>query len=464
MLLNQIQLNGLNFNPINRNKVNRISFGSKPDVFQKNITIQNCEFSPNLSEAVQKQLKEKVLFLVNNETQPLGYGMNGAVHQLKNVFGFGYDGVAIKISHIEDKNPKTGDSQRTNCDFSDEIENLRKIEPLKEQAQQYLGRIKLSDNRNVLITTFISGQHPDSNKEPMSLEHLSSLLEVLSKLDNIGVLHRDLKQENLIITSYPPTTKLIDFGEAKEFDILDFKQQDDNNFPSFVAPTNLRNLEDTFISPYLDELQKKYPSEASGFYKFYLEQKAHIVFEKRAGELTSYLSLNEENLSSEQILRLQEMIDYQTVMGEVLSQEINNDDILNIELMKNQVLYMSELAYKNEVLLANPLANVTLKTNALICAKKLEKMILAQINRPNKPNVQKYLNYQLREAQYRQKKIAGWLNGLVGWITTCLTTDIDTQDKNKKKIIDECLKPDLENFEIPNVAANPFKGVLDESI
>ena len=146
------------------------------------------------------------------------------------------------------------------------------------------------------------------------------------------------------------------------------------------------------------------------------------------------------------------MIDFQEVNCEVLSKEYNNSDIINIELMKNQVMYLSELAYKNEVLLCNPLANVSLKASALISAKKLEAMILAQINRPNKPEVRKYLDYQLQNARYRQEKIAGWMNGLVGWFTTCLTTDINTTDENKKKLIDECVNGEnLEDFKIPNI-------------
>ena len=115
--------------------------------------------------------------------------------------------------------------------------------------------------------------------------------------------------------------------------------------------------------------------------------------------------------------------------------------------MRNQVTYLSELAYKNEVLLGNPLANITLKTNALISAKKMEAMVQEQIKRPNHPEVKKYLEYQLEIAKYRQGKISGWLEGLVGWFCTCMNTSINTPDPSKSKLIHECIdNKEIENF------------------
>ena len=134
-----------------------------------------------------------------------------------------------------------------------------------------------------------------------------------------------------------------------------------------------------------------------------------------------------------------------------------DDDIVDIELMKNQITYMSELAYKNEILLANPLANVAMKANAVICAKKMEALVQKALKRPNPIVVHKYLNYQLQIAKYRQEKIAGWLSGFVGWLCNCATEDIQTADENKTKLINECLKPNLEEFDIPNIAQKKGK-------
>ena len=45
-------------------------------------------------------------------------------------------------------------------------------------------------------------------------------------------------------------------GEAVEFDFLDTKANDGHNVPSFEVPTNFQSFEDTFISPYYDDLSK----------------------------------------------------------------------------------------------------------------------------------------------------------------------------------------------------------------
>ena len=41
---------------------------------------------------------------------------------------------------------------------------------------------------------------------------------------------------------------------------------------------------------------------------------------------------------------------------------------------------------------------------------------------------------------------------------------MDTEDESKKKLINECLSEDLENFEIPNIAEDFSKGKLNEVI
>jgi tRNA A-37 threonylcarbamoyl transferase component Bud32 len=323
---------------------------------------------------------------------------------------------------------------------------------LGENSQQFLASIKLSDGRNVLISAYVSGKQPDVNTNPVNKKSLESAVLALAKLDAAGVLHRDLKKENLVVDD-EGKIKLIDFGEAVEFDFLDTKVNDGHNFPAFETPTNFQSFEDTFISPYYDELNKIDKNRAKAFFSNYLKHKAVEFYGIRSAQLQEYLEENRTKLSVEQIETLERMIDFQEVNYSVLSKEYNNSDIVEIELMRNQVMYLSELAYKNEVLLCNPLANVSLKANALISAKKLEAMVLAQINRPNKPEVRKYLDYQLQNARYRQERIAGWLNGLVGWFTTCLTTDINTSDENKKKLIDECVYgKNLEDFEIPSIA------------
>jgi len=456
-------LNSINFNPIvnfQNIKAKTIGFTSNSDSFERTSRVKSFQFTPEISITAKKQLLSQVSQIAKDDTMisPLGYGATGVVYHLKGIDGIGVNGAVAKFSYTEDKNPLTGDKQKVGYDYQDEITALKKVKQLGDSSQQYLGKLKLTDGRNVLLTTYVTGRNPDLKVNPLTKESLSSAVSTLSQLDSINVLHRDLKKENIIIDS-ESNIKLIDYGEAIDFDFLDEKKCDSElNFPSFVMPSNAQNFEDTFLSPYIAELKEQDELQAREFYEAYLNQKAMLIYEPTAKRLTNYLYKNEENLSVDDIQRIYELVNYQEVMSEVLSKHCN-DEIVDIELIKNQVTYMSELAYKNEILLANPLANVAMKANAVICAKKMEAMVLKALNRPNKPIVNQYLKYQLEIAKYRQNKISGWLSGFVGWLCTCATTDMVNADENKMKLINDCLKPNLENFDIPNIAE---KGINNE--
>ncbi len=457
MLLNAIKFNTINTFKSSKAHTRPISFlaNEQKDKFFKSTSVLNSEFANGVSSVAQQQLSDEIKLIANdkNALSPLGYGMSGVVYQIKNVDGFGYNGVVAKFSHIDEKNEKTGERQRIGCDFEDEVSILKKVTSLGQNSQQYVGKVKLSDGRNVLITTYVDGKRPDNITNPINPGALQDALQTLVKLDNSGVLHRDLKQENIVIDENDKV-KLIDFGEAVEFDVLDFEKNDSqHNFAPFEVPTNLQSFEDTFISPYVDALKMLDEGFARRFYKDYLKQKANIVHATRADELMKLYVQNKDKMTSKQKKQLSQAIDYQLVSRDVLSSKYKDDNIVDIELMKNQVMYMSELAYKNEVLLANPLANISHKANALICAKKMEALVYRQLQRPNSLLTKRYLNYQLALAKYKQEKISGWMNGLVGWFCTCMCEDVNTSDLNKKKLIDECVDgKKLEDFIVPNIA------------
>ena len=168
MLLNSINFSNLNkINFKSNQNASQISFTNKPDSFEKN-SVSKFEFSEDLSTQARKQIIEKIKTIEDFPLGPLGIGATGAVYQLNNIDGFGYDGVVVKFSHTEDKNPITGEKQKPNCNFEDEIEKLKKAAPLGENSQQYLGRLKLSDGRYVLITTYIDGKTPDATLNPLN--------------------------------------------------------------------------------------------------------------------------------------------------------------------------------------------------------------------------------------------------------------------------------------------------------
>ena len=428
---------------------NQISFCSSKDVFEKS-PIAEKHFAQELDLEVQKQILDKIIILLNNlnKIKTLGTGASGEVYRIKGVKGF-ENGLAVKISHTDTKNIITGEQQVINNDFGDEKDILKNESLVNSNSQHYVGDIKLTDGRNILITTFVKGRNPEVTGPKLNSQNLASLLATLENLDEQGILHRDLKKENIIISPQNEPC-LIDFGEAISFDIRDVDYNDlENNFPCFEAPSNIRNLEDTLISSYMNDLMKKNPKECREFFRKYLSLKSEFIHSKKADYIKNIL-MDDSSLSNEQRQALEEMENYQRLMAKILKNP--SEDVIDIELMKNQITYNSELAYKNEVLLGNPLANIALKTNALISAKKLEAMCEKQIQRPNSLERKEYFEYQYKYARYRQKRIAGWLNGLVGWVTSCLSTDNKTASESQKRIINECLDNNsLTDFEIPTI-------------
>lgn len=457
MILNSIRFNNFSFAGSVYTK--KPTTPPIKDSFKRKADFKSFKLSSELSTQAKKELISQVYDVISNDCPPMGKGATGAVYHLKNVDGLKPYGAVAKISYLEDKNKVTGERQKVGITYDNEIAMLKKVKSLGDNSQQYLGRVKLGDGREVLLTTFVLGKNPDFKTNPISNKAVTSLLNILVELDSIGILHRDLKKENIIIDS-DSNARLIDFGEAIEFDILNGKKCDNEmNFPPFVVPSNIQNFEDTFLSEYIADMQKVDKQKAKEFYKDYLAQKANLYHAKTAQNLSNHLNENIDNLSDAEKRRISELCNYQTIMADVLSKKSDDDTIVNIEMMKNQITYMSELAYKNEVLLANPLANISMKTNAVICAKKMETMILDALNRPNSLEVNEYLKYQYKIAKYRQNKISDWLTGVVGWLCTCVKTDASNMDENKKKLIEDCLKDNLEDFEIPNIASNATKQV-----
>ena len=97
MLLNSINFSNLNkINFKSNQNTSQISFTNKPDSFEKN-SVSKFEFSEDLSTQARKQIIEKIKTIEDFPLGPLGIGATGAVYQLNNIDGFGYDGVVADI-------------------------------------------------------------------------------------------------------------------------------------------------------------------------------------------------------------------------------------------------------------------------------------------------------------------------------------------------------------------------------
>ena len=256
-------LNSLNFitfkNNI-KNNSNVVAFCAV-DKFENRVP-KEANFSDDLGGLERKAILDAVNNIDYNDY--LGIGADGLVYKLS-AEGF-HQGIVAKVSHKENKNPITGEMQRVNADFHNEKEFLSKVSSLEDRSQRYLADFTLQDGRHVLLSTFIKGKNPDPKTKPLSEKSLGQLLSTIHELDKKGILHRDLKKENILIDN-EDNIGLIDYGEAVDFCPIDTENNSkNNNFPEFIIPTNLRNLEDTFIFPYYEELKKINENKAKQFF------------------------------------------------------------------------------------------------------------------------------------------------------------------------------------------------------
>lgn len=254
MNLSALSLNNVSLSSIKNNfnkSTNIISFGSSLDKIELS-NVQTSSFDENVNFEQQQAIINGVNTIANsaanglnsNETKLLGTGANGSVYKLDNIKGF-EQGLVVKISHTKDKNPVTGEKQRVNCSFDYEKDILKSVSGIDSKSQNYVADFVLKDGRYVLVSTLVSGKNPDVQERPLTKKSLAQLLDIFEKLDEQGVLHRDLKKENIIIDK-DNNAGLIDFGEAIKFDLKALKDNsDNNNFPEILPPTNLRSFEDT---------------------------------------------------------------------------------------------------------------------------------------------------------------------------------------------------------------------------
>lgn len=452
--LNVLKLNNVEIEPKRNVGVSQVSFKSNPDSFVKLPKIVETDFSSSLSENAKQAVKDKVANIIQNQgcIEHLGKGATGIVYKIEGVQGFEPYGAVVKISFNKDYDPVTGEKQKVGINYDAEIGILKQVQSLGSASQQYIASMKLDDKRSVLVTSFVSGKNPDPTYNKISSESLVSVLRSLEKLDSACVLHRDLKKENFLKDSDSPLMKIIDYGEAVQIDPLDnAKNNEVHHFPPFELPTNLRNFEDTFLSPYLAELKDTSLNDARELYENYLIQKANLVHTPQANRLRQLLEDNYSSYTPEQINALEDMIDYQEVMAKILAAPDKEEVVIAIELLKNQVTFLTELAYKNEILLGKPLANMFMKLTAQATLKRLQILLSTELKRANNEDMKKYIQYQMENMQYRFGKVSEWKVGLKNWMDICLNANPDTAAGSVRTKIFELVQHDATDFTIPDI-------------
>lgn len=409
------------------------------------------------ADNVSQETRQEILKLLENtnfeDLKPLGVGADGTAYILGGVPGYP-KGVVAKVSHTQSKNPITGEAQRTNMTYENERKVLKKLGNVNPDSQSLIGYLEMKNGANILLTTLVEGKSPNVKTNPLNKKDLKNILIALGNLDSRNILHRDLKKENLHTTS-DNRAGLIDFGEAIAFKDEELeKNTGENHFAPFEAVSNTKNFESTFLTPYINELAQQDPKAAKELFREYLTLKAEYIHKPAAQRLTELVK-SESMLDRDEKLKVIDIVQYQQFMEKMLTNP--TETVLNAEMLKAQIPYNSELAYKNEILLLNPLANVTMKFNSLLAAKKLENLAAEGQKGIKSTDTKTYLEYQEKYAKFHLEKVSSWTEGLVGWLLSCFKTPIKEANEYQKPVIEQFLKDDLNGFEIPDLPST-IKG------
>jgi len=426
----------------------------------KNITFDGA-FIAQWAEDIPLKTRFEIVRIISKTNfdieQFVDIGADGIVYKIRDIPNFSHE-IAVKISHNTDKNPCTGEMQRVNSTFQNERYMLPKTKGLNKGSQEFVAYLRALDGTSLLLTSFVNGERPDIYKRPLNEENLKNILIMLNNLDEAGILHRDLKKENVMVDEND-IAGLLDYGAAITFDITDFNTNTkDNHFTIFEVPSNIKNFESTLFIPYLNELMKTGRKSAFELFTKYLKIRSKYIHKPNILRLQEFIKKHERLLSKNKIHKLKKMLDYQILCSR-LESNISNG-ILDVEFLKAQIIYNAELAYKNEILLLNPFANVAMKFNALLACKHHENIVLELLKRPNPVEVKDYLKFQAEYSKYHTGKLTEWLKILIEQMLKCFNTPIKEASGYKLEIITQFLKNNLNNFEIPPISRlNKIDGI-----
>lgn len=162
------------------------------------------------------------------------------------------------------KVPRPG-PHRTNSDatFSGEATIIARLpEAGVGCAYRLLARARL-DEVHFLLTTYIPGDHPDPRHHPLDERRLEGLFDTLFTMDCQGLMHYDLKPQNILFDS--DRHGLIDFEFARFEPWHDAYAKTAKTYcedynaspnPHFPGRTNVANFEFRTLSAYLNYLAR----------------------------------------------------------------------------------------------------------------------------------------------------------------------------------------------------------------
>ncbi|MDP3277725.1 MAG: serine/threonine-protein kinase [Deltaproteobacteria bacterium] len=170
--------------------------------------------SVNRTEIHERRLTRGTILWSKYEVGPqIGQGAMGSVYQGRDV-RTGMP-VAIKVEHLDPGQVYVGRVAR-------EAALLGRIS--HENIARMVDFGRLEDGGAVLVNEFVDGISLDkllvklggSLPWPQALGLMVAVLDALGAAHDMAVLHRDVKPQNILVTSdLPPKVKLIDFGIAR---------------------------------------------------------------------------------------------------------------------------------------------------------------------------------------------------------------------------------------------------------
>jgi predicted Ser/Thr protein kinase len=193
----------------------------------------------------------------------------------------GVDGAADAMAV---KAPRPG-AQRTNADttFAAEASVLARLPGAGvDNAPRLLARVA-AEGTHFLFTTWVEGAHPDPLTQPLGERRLAWILARCTTMDCAGLLHYDLKADNLLVDG--DAVAFVDFEFARFDGLFDafaparVAYCDDFNVsgnPHFPARSNVANFEFRTLVRYCETLAAaRAPDAGRAFFRSYLRQRAY---------------------------------------------------------------------------------------------------------------------------------------------------------------------------------------------
>jgi hypothetical protein len=349
--------------------------------------IEQGELTKEEEEIVNKLIKDP------SQGELLGSGDKGSVYKVSTPTRQFVVKIATTIK-ADDEN-----------DLKREIAALQKIPEsvTNSGGQDFIASGRTSNGNMVIISSLVDGEIPsvtanptkkipDIQKNPLTIQQISSLMDSILEHDKAGLWHNDLNPKN-ILTTKEGKAQIIDYGCAWEFSPL---TSTESRYPSNVAPSSLISFENKALMPYFMDIYEKDNNNAEkikAFFTEYLKLRANFH-----GKRAEFMKDQVTKLDGQEKENAQKRIEYEELLSEVLKNP--SKDIIDLEAAKFQITSTREQAFVDNWYGLRDQAtsefNEMYKYVNDYSAKIDEK--IEELS-PDKKTLKKYLNYEKDFAQ-----------------------------------------------------------------